>query len=269
MPELPEIEIIKKNLINFCLNKKIIKIEIYTKKLRYKIPKIIKRIKNKKITKINRYSKYLIIKIYKLYLLIHLGISGNILITKKNILQKNDHIKIILENKKIIKYNDPRKFGYILLYKSTKKIQKIIKKLGPEPLTKKFNWKYLYKKIKKRKSCIHNLIMDNKIVSGIGNIYSNEILFISKIKPYRKSNSLHLNEIKRIVLNIKKILKKSLFYQGTLIRNHKNINLNYGFFKNFLTVYRKLNQPCIICKSKIKKKKKYGRSLYFCKKCQI
>ncbi len=269
MPELPEVEIIKKDLLIHCLNKKIKKINIYIKKLKYKIPKEIKKIKNQKILKIKRYSKFLIIKIYIGYILIHLGMSGNILITNKKKIKKHDHIIIILDNNKIIKYNDIRKFGFVLWYNSKKKIKKLINKLGPEPLTKNFNEKYLYKIILKKNICIHNLITNNKIVSGIGNIYANESLFLSKIKPQRKSNSLNYKETKILVKNIKKILKKSIFYKGTIIRNHKNINKNYGFFKNKLNIYRKLNKPCSICKNKIKKIKKYGRSLYFCKKCQI
>ncbi len=269
MPELPEIETIKKELKKNCLKKKINNIIIYNNKLKYIIPKKIKKIKEQIILKIKRFSKYLIIKTNKYYLLIHLGMSGNILLI--NNIQKNtkhDHWDLILNNKKIIRYNDIRKFGYLLIFNSKKKIKKIISKLGPEPLKKKFNSKYLYKITKKKRKCIHNLIMDNKIISGIGNIYANESLFLSKIKPYRKSNTLSYKEIKTLVINIKLILKKALFYKGTTIRNYKNINNNYGFFQNKLLVYQKLGQQCFYCKKKIQKIKKYGRSLFFCKKCQ-
>ncbi len=269
MPELPEVEIIKKELKKNILGKKIIKFIIYTNKLKYKINKKIQNIHQEIIIKIKRYSKYILIKTNKNYILIHLGISGNILILNKNFKKKkHDHWDIILNNNKIIRYNDVRKFGFLLLFKSKKKIKKIISKLGPEPLKKEFNSKYLFKITSKRKICIHNLIMNNKIISGIGNIYANESLFISKIIPYRKSNTLNFKEIKKLVSNIKLILKKSLFYKGTTIRNFKNINNNYGFFQNKLKIYQKSGQKCSICNNIIKKIKKYGRSLYFCKKCQ-
>ncbi len=268
MPELPEVEIIKKELKKNCLNQKIKKVLIYTKKLKFKITKKIKIIEGKKILNIKRYSKYLLIKINTSYcILIHLGISGNILLLKKNKKKnKHDHWDIQLKNK-IIRYNDIRKFGFILLY-NKKKIKNIISKLGPEPLKKYFNAKYLFKITSKKKICIHNLIMNNKIVSGIGNIYANESLFLSKIIPYRKSNTLSYKKIKILVKNIKLILKKSIFYKGTTIRNYKNINNNYGFFQNKLKIYKKSGQKCYICKYIINKKKKYGRNLYFCKKCQ-
>ncbi len=269
MPELPEVETIKKELKEIILGKKIIKVNIYTKKLKYKIPKKIKFICKETITKIKRYSKYILIKTNKNYILIHLGISGNILILNENIKKKkHDHWDFILDNNKIIRYNDIRKFGFLLLFNSKKKINKIISNLGPEPLKKNFNPKYLFKITSKKKICIHNLIMNNKFVSGIGNIYANESLFLSKIIPYRKSNTLNFNEIKKLVLNIKLILKKSLFYKGTTIRNFKNINNNYGFFQNKLKIYQKSGKKCYTCKKIIKKVKKYGRSLYFCKKCQ-
>ncbi len=269
MPELPEIETIKKELKKNCLNKKINNIIIYNNKLKYNISKKIKKIKKQIIINIKRYSKYLIIKTKKYYLLIHLGMSGNILLINNIKKTKHDHWDIILNNKKIIRYNDIRRFGYLLIFNSKKKINKIILKLGPEPLKKKFNTNYLFKITKKKKICIHNLIMNNKIVSGIGNIYANESLFLSKIKPYRKSNTLNYKEIKILVSNIKLILKKALFYKGTTIRNYKNINSNYGFFQNKLKIYKKSNQKCSICNNIIQKIKKYGRNLYFCKKCQI
>ncbi len=269
MPELPEVEIIKKELKKNCLNKKINKIIIYNNKLKYTISKKIQKIKNQIIVKIKRFSKFIIIKTNKYYLLIHLGMSGNILLINNNQKKtKHDHWDLILNNKIIIRYNDIRKFGYLLKFNSKKKINKIISKLGPEPLKKKFNHKYLFKITKKKKKCIHNLIMDNKIISGIGNIYANESLFLSKINPYRKSNSINYKEIKTLVINIKLILLKSIFYRGTIIRNYKNINYNYGFFKNKLKVYQKSGKKCFYCKNIIQKIKKYGRNLYFCKKCQ-
>ncbi len=268
MPELPEVETIKKELKTYCLKKKIIKIIIYNNKLKYKIPKKIKKVKKQKILDIKRYSKYIVIKTNNYYLLIHLGMSGNILLINNIKKKKHDHWDIILNNKKIIRYNDIRKFGYLLIFNSKKKINNIISKLGPEPLTKKLNAKYLFNITKKKKICIHNLIMNNKIISGIGNIYANEILFASKIRPYKKSNTLDYKKIKTLVLNTKIILKKALFYKGTTIRNYKNINKNYGFFQNKLKVYQKYNKKCSICNNIIKKIKKYGRNLYFCPKCQ-
>ncbi len=267
MPELPEVETIKRELKKNCLNKKIKKVFIYTKKLKFKITKKIRIIEGQTIINIKRYSKYLLIKTSNNYILIHLGMSGNIfLLKKKKKKNKHDHWDIQLKNK-IIRYNDIRKFGFIVLYKK-KKIKNIISKLGPEPLKKEFNAKYLFKITSKKKICIHNLIMNNKIISGIGNIYANESLFISKIIPYRKSNTLSYKEIKTLVKNIKLILKKSLFYKGTTIRNYKNINNNYGFFQNKLLIYQKSGKKCHICMYTIDKKKKYGRNLYFCKKCQ-
>ncbi len=269
MPELPEIEVIKQELKYFFLNQTITKTKIYTKKLKYKITKEIKNLNNQKIKNIKRYSKYIIITTNKGFLLIHLGMSGNIFILNKNLtLSKHDHIELHFNNKKIIRYNDTRKFGFWLWYKNKKKINNILSKLGPEPLTKEFNYKYLFKITQKRKICIHQLIMNKNIISGIGNIYANESLFLSKIIPYRKSNSLTKKEIKILTKKIKFILNKSIKLKGTIKRNKKLLNKNKGLFKKKLKIYRKNKKKCPKCYKKIKVVKNYGRSLYFCDSCQ-
>ncbi len=270
MPELPEVETIKNDLITCCLNKTVKKVYIYQNHLRYKIDKNIMNIENKKFIYIKRYSKYILIKFNnKNYILIHLGMSGNIYILNKNTkITKHDHIDIILNNKKIIRYNDIRKFGFFLWYKNKKKIQSLLNKLGPEPLSKNFNTKYLYNITKKRTLCIHNLIMNNKIISGIGNIYANECLYYANILPYKPSNKLKPKNIKQLVKYIKKILKKSILLKGTTIRNYKCLNKNPGLFQNKLKVYGRKNKQCYKCNHIIQSIKKYNRSLFFCKKCQ-
>ncbi len=267
MPELPEIENIKKDLTFFCINKTITNIKIYNKKLKYTIPSNIKKIKNKKILNIKRYSKYIIIYINDIILLIHLGMTGNILIYNKYYKPtKHDHIDFFLNNNIIIRYFDVRKFGYILLI-TYKKIKKIISKLGPEPLSKKFNSKYLFKIIKKKKICIHQILINQKIISGIGNIYANECLFKAKIKPYRISNTINFIECINIVKSIKLILKYSILLKGTLKINTNCINNNGLYFKK-LMVYKKNKKKCKICNKLIISIKKYGRSLYYCNLCQ-
>ncbi len=270
MPELPEVETIKRDLLKNCKNIKIKKIYIYIKKLKFKINKKITQIKNEIILKIKRYSKYILIKTTnKNYILIHLGMSGNIFIFKDNINRnKHDHIEIKLKNKIIIRYNDPRKFGFWLWTKKKQKIQKILNNLGPEPLTKEFNEKYLYKITKKKKICIHKLIMNNNIVSGIGNIYANEILFHAKIIPYTPSNKINFKKIKKIIKYTKIILKKAIILKGTIKRNICFLNKNKGLFQKKLKIYNKKNKKCFICNNIIYSIKKYNRSLFYCLKCQ-
>ncbi len=269
MPELPEVETIKNDLKKYLLNKTITKILIYSKKLKYKISKKLLNLKKQKIIKIKRYSKYIVINTNKGFILIHLGISGNIFILNKKIPKsKHDHIDILTNEKKIIRYNDIRKFGFWLWFNKKKKIKNIISKLGPEPLTKKLNTNYLYNITKKKKICIHQLIINQKIISGIGNIYANESLFLAKIIPNKPSCLIKKNKIKLLIKKIKLILKKSIKLKGTININKKYLNKNTGYFQKKIMVYKRNKKKCLICKKKIKSIKKNGRTLYFCNTCQ-
>ena len=145
-----------------------------------------------------------------------------------------------------------------------------LKKLGLEPFSKTFNAKYFEKFVQNKKKNIKNLLMDQTFVSGLGNIYVNEALFMSKIKPLRISSSLNRNEIKNLILNIKKILKFSISKGGSSIRDFQNVLGKSGNFQQFFHVYGRKNKNCsrISCKGKIQKIQISNRSSFYCNKCQ-
>jgi len=220
MPELPEIEIVKRSLLKKINKAKIVNVKINNKNLRYKISHTLpKKLINEKILKISRRSKYLIFHFKNKLLLVHFGMSGKFLIVRNkdnkmfktsfyydlNILAKHNHIYFVLNNGLVLIYNDVRRFGFFKLFEN-KKLKEIIylKKLGPEPFSVLFCTKYVQKFIKNRKKNIKNLLMDQTFVSGLGNIYVNEALFMSKIKPLRICKNLNKNEVKSLILNIKK-----------------------------------------------------------------
>ena len=287
MPELPEIEIVKRSLFKMINKAKIISIQINNKNLRYKIPHTFsKSLINEKILKISRRSKYLIFHFKKKLLLVHLGMSGKLLLMKscdntifktsfyydKTIDSKHNHIYFKLNNGLVLIYNDVRRFGFFKFYNTTQ-LNKIIflKKLGIEPFSKIFNVEYFEKKIKSRKKNIKNLLMDQTFVSGLGNIYVNEALFLSKIKPSRTCNSLNKNEIKNLILNIKKILKFAISKGGSSVRDFQNALGKSGNFQQFFHVYGQENKKCsrISCKGKIKRILISSRSSFYCNRCQI
>ena len=185
--------------------------------------------------------------------------------------QKHNHIYIKLNNGLVLIYNDIRRFGFFKLY-NTKKLNKIIflRKLGLEPFNKKFNIKYFKKFVKNRKKNIKNLLMDQTFVSGLGNIYVNEALFISMIKPLRTCSSLNKNEIKKLILNVKRILKFAISKGGSSIKDFKNTFGKSGNFQQFFHVYGQKNKKCsrISCAGKIKKIVISNRSTFYCNKCQ-
>tara|TARA_X000000368_G_C23037552_1_gene715252 strand:+ start:1102 stop:1965 length:864 start_codon:yes stop_codon:yes gene_type:complete len=286
MPELPEIEIVKKSLSKVLNNAKITDIKIYNKNLRYKIPNSFAReLINEKVLRISRRSKYLIFHFQKKTLLAHLGMSGKILLMKVannklfktsfyydlNIIKKHNHLHITFSNGYKLIYNDVRRFGFFKLFDTTKLEQiTFLKKLGIEPFSDKFNIKYFIKLSKNRKINIKSLLMDQRFVSGLGNIYVNEVLFMSRIKPLRLCRNLNTNEINKLILNIKKILKLSISRGGSSIKDFKNTLGKSGNFQQFFHVYGHKNKICsrISCKGIIKNVSISNRSSFYCNKCQ-
>ena len=206
MPELPEVEIVKQSLSKKIKHKRVKKIIIKNRNLRFKLDHNFSNIvKNSVVENISRFSKYLIIKLdNSYYWLIHLGMSGTLHVVDKNkqkfltnlsfyqspnLPEKHNHIHISFDKFKII-YNDPRRFGYFLLLKNKYKLDEFISNYGPEPFNKKFNQTYLKKKLSNKSKNIKNYLLDQKFVSGIGNIYASEILFLSKIYPFKKESLL-------------------------------------------------------------------------------
>lgn len=287
MPELPEVEVLKKSLSRLISNTKINKIKIKNKNLRYKITHSFqKKLKNNFIYKITRRSKYIIFDLKnKDRLLLHLGMSGTVFLIRSNdqkkiktsfyydlnIIPKHNHIYFFLDNGLTLIYNDVRRFGFFKLYKNIN-LNNIpfIKKLGYEPFSKLFNLKYFRNFIVNKKKNSKNLLMDQTFVSGLGNIYVNEVLFLSKINPLKICSKLKTNEIRSLIQNIKRILKLSILKGGSSIRDFKNSYGKSGNFQQFFHVYGKESMNCsrISCKGKIKKIIISNRSSFYCNKCQ-
>jgi len=286
MPELPEIEIVKRSLFKMVNKAKIVNVKINNKNLRYKIPNTLsKKLINEKILKISRRSKYLIFHFKNKLLLVHFGMSGKFLIVRNkdnkifktsfyydlNILAKHNHIYFVLNNGLVLIYNDVRRFGFFKLFENIK-LKEIIhlKKLGPEPFSALFCTKYVQKFIKNRKKNIKNLLMDQTFVSGLGNIYVNEVLFLSKIHPLKQCNSLERKSINNLIYNIRKVLKISINQGGSSIKDFKNTYGKSGNFQQFFNVYGQENKNCsrISCKGKIKKILISNRSSFYCNNCQ-
>ena len=286
MPELPEVEIVKRSLFKMINKAKIVDIKINNNNLRYRLPSnMSKKLVGETVLNIARRSKYLIFYFKKKILLAHLGMSGKMLIMRKsdntlfktsfyynlNILQKHNHIYFKLNNGLILIYNDVRRFGFFKIYYNHQLNQiKFLKKLGLEPLSKKFDIKYFKKFILHKKRSIKNLLMDQTFISGLGNIYVNEVLFMSRIHPLKSCKSLNKIDIKNLILNIKKVLKFSISKGGASIKDFQNTTGKSGNFQQFFRVYEQENKNCsrISCKGKIKKIFISNRSSFYCNFCQ-
>jgi formamidopyrimidine-DNA glycosylase len=286
MPELPEVEIVKRSLLRIVNKAKIKDIKVFNKKLRYKISNDFSdQLINEKIIKITRRSKYLIFHFKEKILLLHLGMTGKLLVLRKkdneiyktsfyydlNILPQHNHVYFFLNNGFVLIYNDVRRFGYFKYY-FKKKLNEIsfLKKLGPEPLGNQFNYEYFKNFIKSKKKNIKSLLMDQTFVSGLGNIYVNEALFMSKINPLKRCRNLDGKDINQLIKNIKSILKKSIKNGGSTVRDFKNSSGKSGSFQQFFKVYGRKNKECsrISCSGKINKILIQNRATFYCFLCQ-
>ena len=284
MPELPEVEIVKQSLDKNIKFEKIKKVIVRNRSLRFKIPKNFEIIlKNKIINKISRKSKYLILHLEDIYCVIHLGMSGTIhLINRKNFNKntntsfynppnlplKHNHIEFFLKKYQLI-YNDPRRFGFFKIFKK-KDLLDFFKNIGPEPLNNKFNINYISNYFINKKKNIKSFLLDQKFVSGIGNIYASEILFYCKINPFKEVKYLTKLDIKKIKYFSKFVLNKAIKKGGSSIRNFRNVSGKNGKYQNEFKVYQRENLNCLKeeCFGKIKKKFISKRSTFFCNKCQ-
>ena len=286
MPELPEVEIVRQSLDKKIKQKKVKKVIVRNRNLRFKLPYDFSLyLQNKKIIKVGRFSKYLIIFISDgSYCLIHLGMSGTIhIVSKKKINKftntsfynspylpkKHNHIEIIFDDFKVV-YNDPRRFGFFQIIKNNFELNKRFNHLGPEPFSKTFNLTYVLNFFKGRNKDIKSFLLDQKFISGIGNIYASEILFFSKINPFKKASLLNKKECKNIISNSKKILLKAISKGGSSIRNFQDISGSKGAFQNEFKVYQQEGKRCknLGCSDLIKKKITSNRSTFFCDSCQ-
>jgi formamidopyrimidine-DNA glycosylase len=286
MPELPEVEVVRQSLDKKIKQKKVKKVIVRNKNLRFKIPDNFKSfLKNQKIIKIDRFSKYLILSLSNCgYCLIHLGMSGTVHLisnSKKNNItnssfynsptlpKKHNHVEIIFDNIKIV-YNDPRRFGFFEIIKDSNLLAKRFAHLGPEPFQSKFNFNYVFSFFKKKNKNIKNFLLDQRFVSGIGNIYASEILFLAKINPSKKAHLLKKENCKKIISNSKKVLLEAIKKGGSSIRDFKNVTGKAGNFQKKFKVYEREGKKCkrVGCKGTIQKKNISKRSSFFCDTCQ-
>jgi len=286
MPELPEVEIVKQSLAKKIQQKKIKKVIIKNRNLRFKIPlKFEELLQDKIIKKVTRFSKYLILNLTDgSFCLIHLGMSGTIHLVEKNNLnkftntsfynssnlpKKHNHVEMHFEDLKVI-YNDPRRFGFFKFIENREILVARFNHLGPEPFFKKFNLRYLLKYFLNKKKNIKSFLLDQKFVSGIGNIYASEILFLCKINPTIHAKKLSKKDCKNIILFSKKVLNQAIKKGGSSIRDFRDTFGKSGNFQKEFKVYQRENLNCLRskCKGKIKKIFISNRSTFFCNTCQ-
>ena len=269
MPELPEVETTLRGIAPHTLNRRISSVVIRQPQLRWEIPPNFAELVNKKeLLGITRRGKYLLFEFVHGHALIHLGMSGSLRIVD-SITPPNahDHFDWVFDTV-VLRYHDPRRFGCLLWVEGEPHEHKLLAALGPEPLTEEFNADYLYKRSRNRSQAIKQFIMDSHVVVGVGNIYANESLFMSRIKPIRKAGALTRKNCEDLVRNIKFVLARSIEQGGTTLRDFVGGDGKPGYFKQQLLVYGRGGEACSECGKILKEVRMMDRTTVYCVDCQ-
>ena len=269
MPELPEVETTKRGIEPYLKNQSIIKILVRQKSLRIPFNDNLKKhITKVKIKNIKRRAKYIVINFVNEYsMVIHLGMTGNLRASQQKKFLKHDHIIFHLESGNSLIFNDVRRFGLMQIYKTSDSFY-LLDNNGPDPFENKADADYLYERIKNSSASIKSILLNHKIISGIGNIYASEILFSTNISPIRMGKDVSHEECQKILEQSKIILNKAIKAGGTTLNDYFNAESKPGYFKIQLNVYGKDGEKCSSCESKITKITQNNRSTYFCKETQ-
>lgn len=269
MPELPEVETTLRGIAPHTLNRKVSRVLIRQPSLRWPIPtELPSLIEGRKLQNISRRGKYLLLEFVTGQALIHLGMSGSLRIVLADTPPNtHDHFDFIFGDI-ALRYHDPRRFGCLLWVEGDPTEHKLLAKLGPEPLTNEFNADYLFERSRKRTQAIKQFIMDSHIVVGVGNIYANESLFMSRIKPIRKAGTLTRKNCEDLVRDIKFVLTRSIEQGGTTLRDFVGGDGKPGYFKQQLLVYGRGGEPCTQCGKRLKEVRMTDRTTVYCVDCQ-
>jgi len=277
MPELPEVETVRSELVESVVGLIIFAVTINHPhlRLRYPIPyELETALPNTSFFKVTRRGKYLLLHTTNGTLLVHLGMSGKFLLLPSSAPKlKHEHLTIVFAKDLTLRFVDPRRFGAILWVAHSDNDANLLqhpalRNLGVEPLSNSFNARYLHNACQYHKSTIKQLLMNNNVVVGIGNIYACETLFLSGIKPSRRPFTLSLKECQNLVEVIKRTLRRAIKYGGTTIRDFVSTDGSTGNFAQQLQAYNRARQPCLKCGTPLKSLRLQQRSTVYCKKCQ-
>jgi formamidopyrimidine-DNA glycosylase len=269
MPELPEVETTRRGIAPHINGRKIRQMLVREKRLRWPIPEELPaRIAGQRITSVERRAKYLLLRMQAGSVLVHLGMSGSLrLVSPAEPAAFHDHFDIELTGGKILRYNDPRRFG-CCLWIPPGESHPLLDSLGPEPLAADFDGALLYRRSRGRKGPVKSFLMDQKIVVGVGNIYANEALFLAGIRPDRAAGRISLARYQQLAENVKQVLTSAITQGGTTLRDFVGGDGKPGYFAQQLYVYGRQGLSCKRCGKKLQESRISQRTTVYCVACQ-
>ncbi len=270
MPELPEVETIRRGLLPLIVGRTIRRVMVRVPRLRWPIPSgLPDLLVGRKILAIERRAKYLLLQSELGTAIVHLGMSGNLrLVPAGKLAEKHDHIDLEFTDGNCLRLHDPRRFGAFLWTPDNPLEHPLLCALGPEPLSGQVDGDYLHRHSRGRKSAIKPFIMNQGVVVGVGNIYASEALFRAGIHPAQAAGGIGLLRYRRLAGAIREVLQEAIAAGGTTLRDFAHADGKPGYFSLELKVYGRDGKPCCVCGKTIGLLRQGGRSTFFCGYCQ-
>jgi formamidopyrimidine-DNA glycosylase len=270
MPELPEVETTRRGIAPHVAGRRVARIDVYDRRLRWPVPDDLEsRLRGATIDRIERRSKYLLFHAGDGALLVHLGMTGTLRIWRDAPPRRpHDHVDITLDDGTVLRYRDPRRFGAMLWIASSAAGHPLLDALGPEPFDPAFDAAYLRRTTRTRHAAIKLVLMDNHVVTGVGNIYANEALFRAGIRPSTPARRISRARLARLVDAVRAVLDAAIAKGGSTLRDYVGSDGAAGYFQLEYFVYGRAGAPCRICGHSIRQSRIGQRSTFYCPRCQ-
>ncbi|MBV8974306.1 MAG: bifunctional DNA-formamidopyrimidine glycosylase/DNA-(apurinic or apyrimidinic site) lyase [Sinobacteraceae bacterium] len=270
MPELPEVETTRRGLAPHVRRRRVARLSVYERRLRWPVPcDLPRKVAGQRIVRLGRRAKYLLLGLESGTLLLHLGMSGNLrAVPAATPRLAHDHFDLVLDSGIALRFNDPRRFGSLLYTSGEPQRHPLLAHLAPEPFSKAFDADYLYRITRGRKVAIKHLLMNSRLVVGVGNIYASEALFRARLRPQRRAATLSRAECARLVRAVRTVLRLAIRAGGTTLRDYLGADGLPGYFRQRLYVYERAQRPCRRCGTSVRGLTQGQRSTYYCPQCQ-
>lgn len=270
MPELPEVETTRRGIAPHLVGRRVVAVAVRNPRLRWPVPpQLASELSGHQVVGVDRRGKYLLLRIGLGTLIAHLGMSGSLrILPARTPAGAHDHVDLVLDDGRALRLTDPRRFGCLLWTRGDPLRHPLLAALGPEPFDAAFSGDYLFRRTRGRRLAVKALLMDGRVVAGVGNIYANESLFFAGIHPGRPAGRIGLARYDKLSAAVRDVLQEAIRAGGTTLRDFVGGDGQPGYFGQQLRVYEREGEPCGGCGDSIRRRVIGQRASYFCPRCQ-
>jgi len=270
MPELPEVETTRRGVRPHVKGRRVKQVVVRDARLRWPVPPDLARaLVGTTIDEVERRAKYLLFRTAHGTAIVHLGMSGSLRVVDAGVSpEKHDHVDVVLDDGKLLRLRDPRRFGCLLFTRNDPHDHPLLKDLGPEPLSRAFDGAHLHRIARGRTAAVKTFLMDAAVVVGVGNIYANEALWRARLAPRRRTGRVTRAHFDELARSVKEVLADAIARGGTTLRDFLSADGEPGHFRMDLAVYDRAGKLCPRCRTPIRTARVGQRSSFWCPRCQ-